>query len=226
MDGKIVQPDDKEAAVAQAEHLIRMAVHADERWKNRMANEDKITTNAIEVPRSDLNKMSAKMAEDVVCLKSRHQGSAASTGSGGSVGNFAARTVQNTFVASRRELKGWSCSRNIRGTGITLDEAKEYISMAKARLKQDDLNVFDWDSIKEILTQRWWLFVWFKEEVTPMVRKRVQLDLQQYLTVQPLEFNNAYVRATLELDPVKRPWNEAPAHFHWSDEGICQNALG
>ena len=33
---------------------------ADERWTNRMANEDKITTNAVEVLRSDLNKMSAK----------------------------------------------------------------------------------------------------------------------------------------------------------------------
>ena len=44
---------------------------ADERWKNRMANEDKITMNAIEVLRSDLNKMSAKMAEEVVRMKSR-----------------------------------------------------------------------------------------------------------------------------------------------------------
>ena len=46
-----------------------------------------------------------------------------------------------------------------------------------------------------------------------MVRKRVQLDLQQYLTIQPLEFKNANVRNTLELDPVKRPWNKAQAIF-------------
>ena len=53
---KIVQPDDNEAAITQAEHRIRMAVQrgADDRWKNRMANEDKITTNAMEVLRSDL----------------------------------------------------------------------------------------------------------------------------------------------------------------------------
>ena len=38
-----------------------------------------------------------------------------STGSDGSVGNFAARAAQNTFVASRIELKGWGCWRNIRG---------------------------------------------------------------------------------------------------------------
>ena len=31
-------------------------------------------------------------------------------------------------------------------------------------------------------------FVWFKEEVTPMIRRRVQLDFQQNLTNQPLEF--------------------------------------
>ena len=42
--------------------------------------------------------------------------------------------MQNTFVASRIELKGWGCWRNSRGTGITLHEAK-----------QDDLNMFDWD---------------------------------------------------------------------------------
>ena len=61
------------------------------------------------------------------------------------MGNFAARVMQNTFVASRIELKGWGCWRNIRGTGITLEEAKQLVSMAKARFKQDNLNVFDWD---------------------------------------------------------------------------------
>ena len=46
---KRVQPADKEAAITQAEHHIRMAVQrdADERWKIRMANEDKIATNAV-----------------------------------------------------------------------------------------------------------------------------------------------------------------------------------
>ena len=44
-----------------------------------MANEDKITTNNIEVLRPEVNRMSAKMAEEVVCLKNSHHGSAAST---------------------------------------------------------------------------------------------------------------------------------------------------
>ena len=44
-----MQPDDMEVAVTQAEYRFRTAVQrdADERWKARMGNEDKITTNAI-----------------------------------------------------------------------------------------------------------------------------------------------------------------------------------
>ena len=65
---QMVHPDDKEAAVTPAEFRSRVAVQKDveERWKTRMENEDKIITKAIEVLPSDLNKMSAKMAEDVV----------------------------------------------------------------------------------------------------------------------------------------------------------------
>ena len=109
----MVQADDKEAVITQAEHRIEMALQrdAEERWKNRMANEDKITTNTIEVLRSDLKRISAEMAEEVVCMQSSHHGSAATTvsgsrGSGGSAGNFAGRLVHNTFVASETELKG------------------------------------------------------------------------------------------------------------------------
>ena len=72
---KIVQPDDKEVVITQAEHRIKRMVQrgADERWKNRMTNEDKITTNTIEVLRSDIKRLGAKTAEEVVCMKSRHQ---------------------------------------------------------------------------------------------------------------------------------------------------------
>ena len=61
---KIVHPDDKEAAITQAEFRIRVAVQKDveERWKTRMENEDKITTNASEALRSEVTKMSVKMA--------------------------------------------------------------------------------------------------------------------------------------------------------------------
>ena len=151
---------------------------ADERWKKRMGNEDKITTNTIEVLRSKVNRMSEKMAEEVVYMN-RHQESAASTvswstGSGGRPGNFAARAVQNTFVASRIELKGWGCWRNIRGTGITLEETKELVSMAKTRLKQDDLGMFDWDLIviKGILTS---LHGSQKGSVRPSARSKARM---------------------------------------------------
>ena len=48
-----------------------------------------------------------------------------------------------------------------------------------------------------------------------MVRKRVQLDLQQALVSAPINFRDVSVRATLELDPEKRPWpwNKAQAIF-------------
>ena len=56
---KVVHPYDEEAVFCSAEFRIWRAVQQDEeeRWKKRMANEDKITTNAIETLRSDLNKM-------------------------------------------------------------------------------------------------------------------------------------------------------------------------
>ena len=81
VDGKIVQPDNKEAVFTQAEHRIKMAVQrdADERWRNHMDKEDKITTNTIEVLRSDVVTLWAKLSEEVVCMESRHHGSAAST---------------------------------------------------------------------------------------------------------------------------------------------------
>ena len=155
---KVVHPDDKEAVICDAEFRTRRAVQQDEdeRWKKRMANEDKIT---IETLRSDLNKMSAKMADEVVSLKNRQQSSAASTvsvstESGGSGSHFASSTEQLTFVASRVELKGWGSWRNIRGTGITMDEAKQLVNKTMARLKQDDLNMFDW----ELTDSDWGMF--------------------------------------------------------------------
>ena len=46
-----------------------------------------------------------------------------------------------------------------------------------------------------------------------MMGKKVLNDIQQGLTNQPLPFEGVNVRATLELDPVKRPWNKARAIF-------------
>ena len=55
---KVVHPDDKEAVICNAEFRIRRAVQQDDddRRKTRMANEDKITSNAIETLRSDFKK--------------------------------------------------------------------------------------------------------------------------------------------------------------------------
>ena len=130
--------------------LMKLAVQrdVDERWRNRKDKEDRITANTIEPLPSDVTRPSKKLSEEVFCLKSRHHGSAArtvagSTGSGGSTVNFAAGVVQNTFTASRIELKGWGCWRNIRATGIALDVAKQLISETKTRIKPDDMNMFD-----------------------------------------------------------------------------------
>ena len=66
-----------------------------------------------------------------------------STGSGGSVGNFAARAAKNTFVASRIELKGWVVEETLAGPALRWMRPNNLST--KARLKQDDLSVFDWD---------------------------------------------------------------------------------
>ena len=74
--------------------------------------------------------------------------------------------MQNTFVASRIELKAWGCWRHIPGTGITLKEAKQLISDTKARIKPDDLNMFDWDFTdrdQRNLDIKMMVFLWFKE---------------------------------------------------------------
>ena len=57
---EIMQPDDKEAVITKRSTVSRW------RCKDRMASEDKITTNTIEVLRSDMNRLGAKMAEEVV----------------------------------------------------------------------------------------------------------------------------------------------------------------
>ena len=46
-----------------------------------------------------------------------------------------------------------------------------------------------------------------------MIREWVQFHLQQVLADHPLFFEGAHARATLQLDLVKRPWNEAQAIF-------------
>ena len=116
-------------------------------------------------------------------------------------------------LPSRTEGRGsW---RNIRGTCITTEEAKQLVSKTMARLKQDDLNMLDWeltDSDQGIFDTKMMMFLWFQEGVTPVMRM-VLNDIQRGLTGDPLPFEGVNVRATLELDPVKRPWNKTQAIF-------------
>ena len=105
-----MHPDDQEAVLCMLNSGFGELYNKMRMRDGRNAWPNKITTNAIETLRSDLNEMSAKMADEVACLKNRYQGSAASTvsgstWSGGNMGHFTSRLMQNTFVASRIELK-------------------------------------------------------------------------------------------------------------------------
>ena len=123
-------------------------------------------------------------------------------------------------MASRTELKGWGCWRNIRGTDITLEEAKSLVSVAKARLKQYDLSMFDWDLTDRdqgIFDTKMMVFRWFKDGVTPMARKRVQ-----DLTNLPLPFKGAKCEGYPPTRSGEETLEQGPSHFHRSDEGICQ----
>ena len=85
------------------------------------------------------------------------------------MGHATSRMVPQAFVASRVEFKGWSNWRNVRGTGITPEEAKQLVCMTKARLEQEDPNLFDWeltDRDQGIFDTEMMVFLWFKEEVT------------------------------------------------------------
>ena len=46
---------------------------ADERWRNRMDKEDRITLNTVETFRFDVTRISAKQSEEVICMKSIYQ---------------------------------------------------------------------------------------------------------------------------------------------------------
>ena len=78
--------------------------------------------------------------------------------------------------------------------------------MTKARPKQEDLDLFDWepiDSDQGHFDTKLRVFLWFKEEVTPMIRKKVLNDIEHGLTSNPLSFKGVNIRATLELDPIR-----------------------
>ena len=88
--------------------------------------------------------------------------------------------VPQAFVASR---VGWGSWRNVPGTGITLEKAEQLVCMTKARLKQEDLNLFDrerTDRDQGIFDTTMMAFLWFREEVAPM--RGTQEGVERYPT--------------------------------------------
>ena len=68
-----------------------------------------------------------------------------------------------------------------------------------------------WRRPQGIFDTKMMVFLWFKEEVIPVIRKKVLNDIQQGLNSDP--FKGVNVRDTLDLDPAKRPCNKAQAIF-------------
>ena len=159
-----MEPDSKELA----EHRIRQSLQneMEKFWKDRMENKDQSTTKKVET----LHSQVLRLSEEVVCMKNRHHGSAASTvaaftGSGGGARNSAASVMQHTFVASRIELKGWGVWKDVRGSGITLDEGRELVVMVKILIQNTDMDKFDWDLTarnQRVSDIKIMTFLWFK----------------------------------------------------------------
>ena len=79
--------------------------------------------------------------------------------------------------------------------------------------------MFDWDLTdcdQGNIDTKMMVFLWFKEGVTPMVRKKVQLDLQRCSAGRPLPFNRestceGHSRACVASR--NDHWNKAPGTF-------------
>ena len=99
-------------------------------WQDRMEKEDKIMTNKVETLRSIVDRLE----QEVTTLKGKYSSvSAASTvatssGSGGSRTGLCTPGVASEWLPTRIELKGWGEWREIRETGITMDETKTLMS--------------------------------------------------------------------------------------------------
>ena len=123
------------------------------------------------------------------------------------------------------ELKGW---RNIRGIGITLDEAKELITVTEARTKQEDLKVFDWDLIdrdQENFDTKIMLFLFKKGSFPWSVNEFSWTSRRSRLTIR--FHSKERMQGTLRtFAPVKRPWNKATRlpreafDIRWVDSGL------
>ena len=195
-----LEPGSKEGLTTLSEHRMRTSVQTEmEIWAERMEKEDKIMTNKYET----LNLQVVRLSQEIFNLKERHKQ------------HFAAHVMPKTFTPTRVELKGWWVWRNIRGTGITMDEARTLVSGMQAMMSDADLNKFTWeltDRDQGNFEFKMMAFLWFNEDVTPQTCapgylppiKRVQT---------PIGVRGDIVRATHEIALDKRPWNKTQVVF-------------
>ena len=182
-----------------------------------MEKEDKIMINKVET----LHSIVDRLEQEVTTLKGRHSISAASTvatssGSGGSHIGPCAPGVASEWLPTRIELKGWSVWRRIREAGITVDQARGLVGQVKSLTPFNHHEKFDWemtDKDQGYFDLKMIVFLWFKDGVTLRDRRMAQMDIYQALQSTPVDVRGVKVRATLEIDPSKRPWQKASAIF-------------
>ena len=220
-ENKIEQPEpgSKDGVITLAEFRIRTEVQktVDKNWKDRMENEDKITNGKIESLHSVVNRLE----HEVTALKDKHSISAASTvatssGCGGSHVGAGIPGGPSVWLPSRIEPKGWGVWSRIRETGLTDEKAKEQVGQVKSLTPAAHHDKFDWeltDKDQGNFDLKMMVFPWFKNEVTPKDRKMAQLDVSHSLQRTPIVIGGEKIRATLEIDPAKRPWNKDSAIF-------------
>ena len=83
---------------------------------------------------------------------------------------------------------------------------------------------FDWEMIAKgqgFFELKMAVFLWFKEGVTLRDRRLAQMDIGQALLTSPVEVRGVKIRATLEVDPIKRPWQKATAIFFATMKGYA-----
>ena len=120
------------------------------------------------------------------------------------------------WLPTRIELKGWGVWRKIRETGITVDQARSLAGQVKAITPINHHEKFDWemtDKDQGYFDLKMMVFLCFKDGVTLRDRRIPQMDIYQALQSTPVEIRGVKVRAMLELDPSKRPWQKASAIF-------------
>ena len=176
-----------------------------------MKKEERITTNKNKY--ETLHSHIARLSEEVVGMKKQTQWKRSR---GGSTSNFAAHVMQNTFLATRVELKCWGCGGTSVERGSRWMRLRAWSVKIKTMIPNADLNNFNWeltDRDQGNFDIKIMVFLWFNESVTPHERKRVQLDIQRALAQTLVKIKVDFVRATLDTAPDKRPWNRAQAIF-------------